>query len=46
MSRKGLWNLSRTLATQVGMTNKWLKEQGLVSIKEMWVNIHYSAKAR
>jgi len=30
------------LATQVGMTNKWLKNQGLVSIKEMWVNIHYS----
>ncbi|VAW30571.1 Retron-type RNA-directed DNA polymerase, partial [hydrothermal vent metagenome] len=46
MSRKGPWNLSRTLATQVGMSNKWLKEQGLVSIKEMWVNIHYPAKAR
>ncbi len=42
MSRKGPWNLSRTLAAQVGMTNKWLMNQGLVSIKEMWVNIHYS----
>jgi RNA-directed DNA polymerase len=46
LSRKGPWNLSRTLATQVGMTNKWLKKQGLVSIKEMWVNIHYPATAR
>ena len=46
MSRKGPWNLSRTLATQVGMTNKWLKNQGLLSIKEMWVNIHYPAMAR
>ena len=46
MSRKGPWNLSRTLATQVGMTNKWLKNQGVVSIKEMWVNIHYPATAR
>jgi len=46
MSRKGPWNLSRTLATQVGMTNKWLKAQGLLSIKEMWVNIHYPATAR
>jgi RNA-directed DNA polymerase len=46
MSRKGPWNLSRTLATQVGMTNQWLKEQGLVSIREMWVNMHYPATAR
>ncbi len=46
MSRKGPWNLSRTLATQVGMTNKWLSNQGLLSIKEMWVNIHYPATAR
>ncbi len=41
LSRKGPWCLSRTLATQTGMTNQWLKEQGLLSIKELWVNIHY-----
>jgi RNA-directed DNA polymerase len=46
LSRKGPWNLSRTLATQVGMNNQWLKDQGLVSLKEMWVNIHYPATAR
>ena len=46
LSRKGYWSLSRTLATQTGMTNQWLKEQGLVSIKELWVNIHYPASAR
>jgi len=46
LSRKGPWRLSRTLATQTGMTNKWLKDQGLVSVKELWVNIHYPAKAR
>ena len=27
------------------MTNQWLKKQGLISIKELWVNIHYSRKA-
>jgi hypothetical protein len=43
LSRKGYWRLSRTLATQTGMTNQWLKEQGLVSIKKLWVDIHYSA---
>ena len=39
MSRKGPWNLSRTLATQAGMTNKWLKAQGVPSIKEMWESL-------
>jgi RNA-directed DNA polymerase len=46
LSRKGPWRLARTLATQTGMTNKWLKGQGLVSVKERWVNIHYPATAR
>jgi RNA-directed DNA polymerase len=46
ISRKGPWHLSRTLATQTGMTNQWLKEQGLLSVKELWVNIHYPTTVR
>ena len=46
MSRKGPWRLSRTLATQTGMTNQWLKDQGFVLVKDLWVNIHYPATAR
>ena len=46
LSRKGPWRLARTLATQTGMTNQWLKDQGLVSVKERWVTIHYPATAR
>jgi len=46
LSRKGPWHLSRTLATQAGMTKQWLKDQGLISIKEVWVSIHYPAMAR
>ena len=48
ISRKGPWHLARTLATQTGMTNQWLKDQetslklrpsgGLLSVKELWVN--------
>ena len=38
MSRKGPWRLARTFATQIGMTNQWLKKQGLISVKELWVN--------
>jgi RNA-directed DNA polymerase len=46
LSRKGPWRCARTLATQTGMTNQWLKDQGLLSVKELWVNIHYPATAR
>ena len=46
LSRKGPWHLSRTMATQAGMTNKWLSEQGLISVKDQWVKIHYPATAR
>ena len=46
LSRKGPWHLARTMATQTGMTNKWLTKQGLVSVKEQWVKIHYPATAR
>ena len=35
LSRKGPWKLARTLATQIGMTNQWLKGQGLISVKEL-----------
>ncbi len=45
-TRKGPWKCGRTLATQTGMTNQWLKDQGLVSVKEQWVKIHYPATAR
>lgn len=46
LSRKGPYRLAKTLATQMGMNNKWLKDQGLLSVKELWVNIHYPATAR
>jgi RNA-directed DNA polymerase len=46
LSRKGPWRLSRTVATQSGMTNSWLAKQGLLSVKDLWVNIHYPATAR
>lgn len=46
LSRKGPWRLSRTLATQMGMSNKWFRDQGWVSVKDLWVHIHYPATAR
>lgn len=42
LSSKGPYRLSRTLATQSGMTNKWLERQGLVSVRERWIAFHYA----
>ena len=33
ISRRGYWHLARTLATQTGMSNAWLEQQGLISIR-------------
>jgi len=46
LTRKGPWRSARTMATQTGMTNQWLKDQGLLVVKELWVKIHYPATAR
>jgi len=42
LSSKGPYRLARTLATQSGMTNKWLAKQGLVSVREQWIKFHYA----
>jgi RNA-directed DNA polymerase len=42
LSSKGPYRLARTLATQSGMTNKWLAQQGLVSVRELWLKFHYA----
>ncbi len=46
LNRGGPWAMSRRLAAQHGMTNQWLKDQGLISVKELWVRTHYPATAR
>jgi RNA-directed DNA polymerase len=46
MSRKSFWRLSRTYATQLGMTNEWLKNQGVVSLSELWIAVHHPVSAR
>lgn len=40
VSGKSYWHLSRSQATQVGMTNDWLKAQGLASIRDLWMKAH------
>jgi len=38
-SRKGYWHMSKTIASGVGLTNAWLAEQGLISIKTLWAEL-------
>jgi RNA-directed DNA polymerase len=35
-SRKGPWHMSKTIASGVGLTNAWLAEQGMLSLKTLW----------
>jgi len=41
LSSKGYYRLAKTKAVQLGLTNKWLKAQGLVSLNEQWVKLRY-----
>ncbi|BBE11030.1 hypothetical protein HH1059_10970 [Halorhodospira halochloris] len=40
LSSKSYWRLSRTLAMQTGMTNAWLANQGLISVRDQWMKAH------
>ena len=35
-SRKGPWHMAKTIASGVGMTNAWLADQGVLSLKTLW----------
>ena len=40
LSIKRYRHLSRMLTTRSGMTNEWLKSQGLIDIRTMWMKAH------
>ncbi len=46
MSRKGYWHLAKTEAMNVGLSNAYLKRQGLTSIRTRWIKTYYPATAR
>ncbi|MBM4348570.1 MAG: group II intron reverse transcriptase/maturase [Deltaproteobacteria bacterium] len=46
LSRKSYWHLAKTLSTNMGLSKAFLEQQGLVSIRTLWIQIHYPAKAR
>ena len=46
LSRKGYWHLSRTQATNWGLSDAFLTEQGMISLRDLWIKIHHPATAR
>ena len=44
LSRKSYWHLAKTLSTNMGLSKAHLEKQGLVSIRTLWIQIHYPAK--
>ena len=45
LSRKSYWHLAKTLSTNMGLSKAFLEKQGLVSIRTLWIQTHYPAKA-
>ena len=39
-SSKSDWRLSKSPAIRLGMTHLWLKEQGLISVRALWMKAH------
>jgi len=46
LSRKSYWRLSKTLATNAGLSNAHFEEIGLISVRTLWCKIHHPATAR
>ena len=46
LSRKSYWRLSKTLATNCGLSNATLEKEGLISIRVLWCKVHHPATAR
>jgi len=46
LSRKSYWRLSKTLATNSGLSNAHFDRIGLISMRELWCKIHHPATAR
>lgn len=46
LSRKSYWRLSKTLATNAGLSNAHFEEIRLISMRTLWCKIHHPATAR
>lgn len=45
-SRKGYWRMSRNKIVHQCLNNRWLKEQKVPEMREIWIKLHYGDKSR
>ena len=45
-SRKGYWRMSRNKIVHQCLNNRWLKEQGVPEMREIWIKLNYGDKSR
>lgn len=45
-SRKGPWRLSANSIVCKALTDRWLKEQGVPEMREIWIKLHYGEGSR
>ena len=45
-SRKGYWRMSRNSLVSIALNNTYLAEQGVPSLRELWVDFKYGEKAK
>ena len=45
-SRKGYWRMSRNKIVHQCLNNRWLKEQGVPEMREIWIKLHYGDTSR
>lgn len=41
LSSKGYWRSAKTKGINMALNDQWLKQQGLVSLRDQWVSLHY-----
>ncbi len=42
ITSKGPCRSSKTKGINIGLSNEYLEQQGLVSLREVWIKLHYS----
>lgn len=40
-SRKGHWRMCQNSLVRIALSNEWLSDQGVPSIKEQWISVYY-----
>ena len=40
-SRKGYWRMSQNSLVRFALNNRYLKEQGVPELRDIWIRLHY-----